>query len=143
MTLLIQGHRRPRGSAGRRAHHRHPEVSERLRAEAQTEEREYLDAVVKESLRVRPPLPIGARLVNRPSCSAGTSSPGTLVAACIWLLHHHEDLYPEPHRFRPERFLERPASQWTWIPFGGGHRTCIGGCLAMNEIKAVLRTLLG
>ena len=67
--------------------------------------------------------------------------PGTLIAPCIYLVHHREDIYPEPERFRPERFLEQPAGKYTWIPFGGGHRACLGGHFAMHEIKAVLRTL--
>lgn len=148
VTLMMQGHTSTATALAWALERitRHPEVWERLRAEGQDDpegEGEYLDAVVKESLRARPPLPIaGAREVSRPFQLGGYEIPaGTLVAACIWLLHQHEDLYPEPERFRPERFLERPASQWTWIPFGGGHRSCIGASLALTQMKIVLRTL--
>jgi cytochrome P450 len=65
-----------------------------------------------------------------------------LAAPCIYLVHHREDIYPEPHRFRPERFLERPAERSTWLPFGGGERGCLGASFALHEIKAVLRTLM-
>ena len=144
VTLLIQGHASTADGlcwAYERLM-RHPEVYERLRAEAQTESEEYLDAVVKETLRARPPLPIGTRLVNKPIVLGEYElEPGTLIAPCIYLVHHREDIYPEPHRFRPERFLEQPAGKYTWIPFAGGHRACLGGHFAMNEIKTVLRTL--
>jgi len=148
VTLMMQGHTSTATALAWALERitRHPEVFERLRAEAPDDEEasgEYLDAVVKESLRARPPLPIaGAREVSRPFQLGAYEIPaGTLVAACIWLLHQHEDLYPEPERFRPERFLERPATQWTWIPFGGGHRSCIGASLALMQMKIVLRTL--
>jgi len=67
--------------------------------------------------------------------------PGVAVAPCIHLMHRRGDVYPEPERFRPERFLERPADTYTWIPFGGGTRRCLGGAFAMFEMKTVLRTL--
>ncbi len=79
---------------------------------------------------MRPPLPIGTRLVNKPiALGEYELEPGTLIAPCIYLVHHREDIYPEPHRFRPERFLEQPAGKYTWIPFAGGHRACLGGAL--------------
>jgi len=147
VTLMMQGHTSTATALAWALERlvRHPAVLDRLRDEEGSVggDGEYLDAVVKESLRARPPLPIaGAREVSRPYQLGEYEIPAdTLVAACIWLLHQHEGLYPEPQRFRPERFLERPATQWTWIPFGGGHRHCIGASLALMQMKIVLRTL--
>jgi cytochrome P450 len=143
-TLLIQGHTST-GTALAWALERlmrHPDAFERLRAEGDTGSEDYLDAVVKETLRVRPPLPMVARRVHQ-SYRLGDYEleTGTLIAPCAYLLHRREDLYPEPGRFRPERFLEQPAGTYTWIPFGGGERHCIGRSFATYEIKAVLRTL--
>jgi cytochrome P450 len=91
---------------------------------------------------VRPPLPIAPRHVGEPYRLGEYELPvGTLVAPCIYLLHRREDLYPEPERFRPERFLEQPPGVYTWIPFGGGARRCVGRSFATTEIKVVLRTL--
>jgi cytochrome P450 len=67
---------------------------------------------------------------------------GILVAPSIYLLHRRPDVYPEPERFRPERFLEAPPGTYTWIPFGGGVRRCLGGAFAEYEMKAVLRELV-
>ena len=64
------------------------------------------------------------------------------VAPCIHLVHRREDVYPEPRAFRPERFLEQPAGTYTWIPFGGGVRRCLGGAFAMQEMKIVLEAIV-
>jgi cytochrome P450 len=68
---------------------------------------------------------------------------GVTVTPCIWLMHRRPDIYPEPERFRPERFLEQPAGTYTWIPFGGGVRRCLGASFAMFEMKQVLRAIAG
>jgi cytochrome P450 len=67
---------------------------------------------------------------------------GAAVAPCIYLVHRREDIYPEPGRFRPERFLEQPAGTYTWIPFGGGVRRCLGASFALFEMRQVLQTVL-
>jgi cytochrome P450 len=67
---------------------------------------------------------------------------GTVLNPCIYLIHHREDLYPDPKRFKPERFLERQFSPYEYLPFGGGNRRCIGMALAMMEMKLVLATIL-
>ena len=67
---------------------------------------------------------------------------GATVAPCIHLIHRREDVYPDPRAFRPERFLERPAGTYTWIPFGGGVRRCLGASFAQFEMKVVLRELV-
>jgi len=67
---------------------------------------------------------------------------GVNVAPCIHLVHRREDVYPAPARFRPERFLEQPAGTYTWIPFGGGTRRCLGASFALFELKTVLATIV-
>jgi cytochrome P450 len=145
VTLMIQGHASTADGLSWAMERlmRHPEAHERLRAELETGSDEYLDAVVKETLRDRPPLPIGTRITNeRYELGGYDLEPGTLIAPCIYLVHHHEGVYDEPHVFRPERFLEKPPGKYTWIPFAGGHRACLGGYFAMREMKVVLRTLM-
>jgi cytochrome P450 len=71
-----------------------------------------------------------------------TFDAGVNIAPSIYLLHRRPDLYPEPERFRPERFLERPAGTYEWIPFGGGTRRCLGASFALFEMKVVLSTIL-
>jgi len=144
VTLLMQGHMST-GTALAWAVERltrHPEILERLRAEIEGGSEEYLDAVITETLRVRPPVGLAMRMVKQPYEIGGYEvKPGMLLAPCIFMLHRRADLYPEPLQFRPERFLEQPPSTYTWIPFGGGQRHCIGRSFAMMEIKVVLRTL--
>jgi cytochrome P450 len=101
----------------------------------------YLEAVVKESLRVRPSLTIAPRLLLEPVEIAGRRVPaGVQVAACIWLALRREDLWPDAAAFRPERWLEGPRpNTLSWIPFGGGVRRCTGAPFAEMEMREVLR----
>lgn len=104
----------------------------------------YLDAVVHETLRLHPIAPDTPRLLARPFELAGYSLPaGVAVAPATALLHARPDVYPEPHAFRPERFLGAKFSPFQYTPFGGGHRRCLGSAFAMYELKIVLATLLG
>ena len=99
----------------------------------------YVEATVHEGMRVRPVVPIVVRMVRRPwQLGAYVVPAGTPVAVSIVALHHRADVYPEPFRFRPERFLERRPGTYTWIPFGGGIRRCLGAALAMAEQRVVL-----
>jgi cytochrome P450 len=144
VTLLMQGHMST-GTALAWALERltrHPAMLERLRAELESGSEEYLDAVINETLRLRPPVGLAMRMVKQPYEIGGYEvQPGMLLAPCILMLHRREDIYPNPLEFQPERFLDKPTGTYTWIPFGGGQRHCIGRSFATLEIKVVLRTL--
>ncbi len=116
---------------------RHPNVLARMREDDPA----YLDAVVKEVLRVRPALTIAPRLLRAPAEIRGWTLPaGVQVAACLWLAMRREDLWSQASAFRPERWLEDPApSPTAWIPFGGGVRRCAGAPFAEMEMREVLR----
>lgn len=102
-----------------------------------------LDAVCHETLRINPVSPTTARLLQRPLELMGHVVPaGTTVLTSIILLHAREELYPEPRRFEPERFLRRKFSPFEFIPFGGGGRRCLGAALALYEMKVVLAEVL-
>jgi cytochrome P450 family 135 len=104
-----------------------------------------VEAALKEALRLRPPIGFVERRVAEPFAVAGRVVPaGTELAPCIYLVHRRPDLYPEPRAFRPERFLERGGARetYTWLPFGGGVRRCLGASFAMFEMKVVLGTIL-
>ena len=123
---------------------RHPQVYARLRAEVNAGEQDvYLDAVVKEVMRLCPAAPIVVRRLLEPMELGGYEIPaGTTVAPCVHLVHRRPEIYPEPLRFRPERFLEQPAGTYTWIPFGGGVRRCLAAPYAQMLMKQVISTVL-
>jgi cytochrome P450 len=103
----------------------------------------YLDAVVKEVLRVRPVLSIAARRVAAPFEVAGhVLPPGVHVAPCIYLAHRRPEAWPEPTAFRPERFLGAAPAPGTYLPFGGGVRRCAGAPFAALELREVLRAVI-
>jgi unspecific monooxygenase len=103
---------------------------------------EYLDAAIRESMRLRTILPFVVRMTKQPFVAGGREyPPGVLLCPCSHLVHRKPDLYPEPERFRPERFLERKYAGHEWFPFGGGNRTCLGMAFALYEMKVVLSTL--
>jgi hypothetical protein len=104
----------------------------------------YLTATIQEILRHKSVLPaIEPRLVMRPIEIGGISyPPGVALIPCPYLLHHDPDIYPEPYVFRPERFLDQQPGTYTWIPFGGGRRRCLGASYAMLEMKIVVRSVL-
>jgi cytochrome P450 family 135 len=146
MTLLVAGHETTATSLAWAFERllRHPDKLERLRAEAVAgDSEEYLEAVIKEILRLRPVLPIVLRKLSQPMEFGGHTIPaGVAVVPCIHLIHRRDDIYPNPRAFAPERFLERPAGTYTWIPFGGGVRRCLGASFAQLEMKRVLQTVL-
>ena len=100
---------------------------------------EYLDAVLKEAMRLRPILPDVVRRVETPFRLGDFDLPvGAFVAPCIYLAHRREESYPEATRFRPERFLGTKPDPYAWLPFGGGNRRCVGMAFALYEMKIVL-----
>ena len=109
---------------------------------------DYLNATINEILRLRPVLPNAEpRLVKKPVEIGGVHyQPGVMLLANAYLVHHDPDIYPDPYAFRPERFLEREGGSapgtYTWIPFGGGRRRCLGASFALLEMKIALRAVL-
>jgi len=145
MTLLIAGHESTATMLAWAFERlvRHPGRLKRLREEAEDGGDEYADAVVKETLRLRPVLPVVLRELTEPMELGGHSLPaGTWVAPCGYLIHRRADIYPDPLAFRPERFVGSRAGTYEWIPFGGGVRRCAGAAFAQLEMKQVLQTVV-
>jgi len=145
ITLLVAGHETTATALAWTfdALFRHPHVLARLRDELAGGDEKYLSAVVDESLRVRPIVPEVGRRLGAPLGINGYSLPaGTDVFAAVQLAHRRADLFPDPLAFRPERFLEDSPSTYTWIPFGGGTRRCLGAAFAQFEMRCVLATVL-
>lgn len=146
VTLLLAGHETTATAVAWAVERlvRHPEKLRRLQAEiAAGESEEYLNAVVNETLRVRPVVPIVVRLLKQ-SMDVGiyTLPAETRVAPSIYLTNRNARVYEQPAEFRPERFLGTSPETFSWIPFGGGIRRCIGASFALLEMKLMLRTML-
>ena len=146
MTLLVAGHETTATALAWSLEllGRHPDVLDRLLADERSGGGEYLDAVIKETLRLRPVVPAVVRRLQAPMEFGGWELPaGAHIAPSIYLLHRRPDLYHEPLAFRPERFLgdDQPGT-YEWIPFGGGVRRCLGASFAMYEMRIVLREAL-
>jgi cytochrome P450 len=120
---------------------RSPEVMSRLQDNLAQGSDEYLDAVVKEVLRLRPVVPVLARKVREEVALNGHVIPGgSVLMVSIYLLHRDPALHPDPTEFRPERFLDGESEPW--MPFGGGVRRCLGASFAQLEMKVVIREVL-
>jgi cytochrome P450 len=121
-----------------------PAVRERATVAARDDDGQYLGALVKEVLRIRPPIPVAAgRVLNEPFAIGPHSIPaGTLILIDAWGVHHDPELHPDPERFEPERFLADAPESYAWLAFGGGAHRCIGAALAELEIKVALATML-
>ena len=140
MTLLVAGHETTATALAWALERlvRHPNALERLREG----DDEYADAVVKETLRLRSPIAIVLRRLREPMEIGGHLLPaGVNLVPCIYLMHRRADIYPDPLAFRPERFLEGQGGTYTWIPFGGGVRRCLGASFAQLEMRIALQTL--
>jgi len=145
LTLLVAGHETTATSLAWAIERlsRHPEKLERLRGEVEAGTDEYLTATIQETLRLRPVISIVLRRLTEPVEIGGYELPaGVSVAPSVYLVHRNPEIYPEPERFRPERFLDNPPGTYTWIPFGGGVRRCLGAAFAQFEMAVVLRELV-
>ena len=145
MTLLVAGHETTATSLAWAFDllFRRPDAMERLREETEAGEEAYLDAVIAETLRLRPVVPFTGRLLREPATMGGHELPaGAVVLAGIYLAHMRDDVYPQARSFRPERFLEGAPETYSWVPFGGGTRRCLGAAFAQFEMKVALRTIL-
>jgi cytochrome P450 len=145
ITLLVAGHETTATSISWAfdllLHH--PDKLARLREEIAAGSDEYLDAVIKETLRIRPVVPGVVRKLKEPLELRGYEIPaGTRVAPNIYLTHMNPAVFPEPRQFLPERFLDNGADTYSWIPFGGGIRRCLGASFAMYEMKVVIPAIL-
>jgi cytochrome P450 family 135 len=145
VTLLVAGHETTATALAWAVERltRHPDKLERLTDEVRAGETAYLDAVVTETLRLRPVLSVVARRLTESVQIGGFELPaGITLTPSIYLVHRRPDVYPDAERFVPERFLENPPGTYTWIPFGGGVRRCLGAAFAQFEMRTVLSELV-
>lgn len=156
MTLMLAGHETTASAIAWSLYwvHRYPKIKAKLEAEIVSLGKDpdpmeiaklpYLDAVCKETLRIYPIAMLTfPRVVQKPMELMGYKlEVGQILMGCIYLLHQREEVYPEPTKFKPERFLEREFSAYEFFPFGGGKRRCIGEALAQLEMKLVLATII-
>jgi cytochrome P450 len=142
MTALVAGHETTASQLAwafeRLA--REPAIVGRLRADPN----EYLTATLHEIMRLRPVLPNAEPRLTKQPVKIGEFEypPGVLLLASAYLVHHDPAIYPEPYAFRPERFLDNAPGTYTWIPFGGGRRRCLGASFALQEMKIVIRAVV-
>ena len=146
LTLVLAGHETTANSLAWAFERllRTPAAYDRLRETARSgaDPDGYLEATIHEAMRARPVVPIIGRVVKRPWRLGDYVVPAeTEVLASILLVHHRDDVYPDPFAFRPERFVGVKPGTYTWIPFGGGIRRCLGAALAMAEQRVVLEAI--
>ena len=145
LTLLVAGHETTATALSWAVERlsRHPDKLGRLREEVEAGEDAYLTATIQETLRLRPVVSIVLRRLTEAVEIGGYEIPaGTSVAPCVYLVHANPDIYPDPLRFLPERFIDNPPGTYTWIPFGGGVRRCLGASFAQFEMAVVLEELV-
>jgi len=156
VTLLVAGHETTATALAWtiRLLLEHPDAFERARGEVDTEldgeigadglqALPWLDAVIRESLRLRPVVPMVGRVLQVPMTFRGFRLPaGAAIAPSIWLTHRNPAVYEDPLAFRPERFVDEKPNPYAWLPFGGGIRRCLGQAFALIEMKVVLATML-
>ena len=147
LTLVLAGHETTANSLAWSFERllRNPESYARLRELVRSDDEgadDYVEATIHEGMRVRPVIPMIVRMVNRRWQLGDYVVPArTPVAVNIVAVHHREDVYPDPFRFAPERFVGHKPGTYTWIPFGGGIRRCLGATLAMAEQRVVLKAI--
>jgi len=157
LTLLLAGHETTAASLSWVIYRllANPEVAERARQETvevtgtgpvrpeHVGRLRYLDAVLKETMRLDPVIPNAGRALQADVTLSGRELPaGVVVAPCIYLAHRRADSWPEPLRFNPERFMGGRADPYAFFPFGGGTRRCIGAAFAIYQMKIVLAEIL-
>jgi cytochrome P450 len=146
VTLLVAGHETTATALAWALERlvRHPDALQRLTDEVRAGEGdEYVDGVIKETLRLRPVIPFVGRKLSEPQTIAGYDLPaGARVAPSIHLMHRREDIYPDPTAFKPERWLGVRANPYTYLPFGGGVRRCLGASFAETEMRVVLDAIV-
>jgi cytochrome P450 len=146
LTLVLAGHETTANTIAWAFERllRHPDTYERLRDAVRSDNDSadqggYLEATIHEAMRVRPVVPvIGRRATVRWQFGDVVASKGSRILVAIVLTHHRPDIYPDPYRFNPDRFLGVKPSTSEWLPFGGGSRRCLGAALAMEEMRIVL-----
>jgi cytochrome P450 len=146
VTLLLAGHETTATSVAWAVERlvRHPAKLRRLQEEIESGGEEYMTAVINETLRVRPVVPIVVRLLQEELQVGSYRLPaGTRVVPSIYLTNRNPRVYDAAEEFRPERFLEDGPETFSWIPFGGGIRRCIGASFAQLEMRLILQTVLG
>ena len=147
LTMLVAGHETTASTlawAFERLQ-RHPHALGRLRDEVDSgDDDAYLTATIQETLRRRPVLPNAAPRLVKKEIEIGdwTYPPDVALIPNGYLIHHDPEIYDDPYAFRPERFLDESPGTYTWIPFGGGRRRCIGASFAMVEMKIVMSAVL-
>jgi cytochrome P450 len=146
VTLLVAGHETTATALAWALERlvRHPRALQRLTDEVRGGEGdEYVDGVIRETLRLRPVIPFVGRKLSEPQTIGGWDIPaGARVAPSIHLVHRREDIYPEANAFRPERWLGTRPNPYTFLPFGGGVRRCLGASFAETEMRAVLAEIV-
>jgi cytochrome P450 len=145
LTLLIAGHETTATALSWAVERlvRHPEQMARLTDSVDAGYTEYVDAVIKETLRLRPVLPFAVRELQQDTVVGGWHYPaGTWLAPAIYLVHRRPDVYPDPLEFQPQRWLGVRPNPYEFFPFGGGVRRCIGAAFAETEMRAVLTAIV-
>jgi cytochrome P450 len=146
VTLLVAGHETTATALAWALERltRHPAALERLTEEVRADEGdEYVDGVIRETLRLRPVIPFVGRKLSEPQTIGAWDIPaGARVAPSIHLMHRREDIYPDANAFRPERWLGARPNPYTFLPFGGGVRRCLGASFAETEMRAVLGAIV-
>lgn len=144
VTMMVAGHETTAHTLGWAVERlrRHPELLDRLVEEADEGGKTLREATIREVQRTRPVIPFAGRLARKPFELGGYRLPvGTRVLLAACLTHYDPDLFPHPECFDPDRFLDTVPDTYSWIPFGGGIRRCIGATFAHMEMDIVLRTL--
>ena len=149
MALLLAGHETTANALAwtferlLRTPEAYADLRDAVRSGDEARGAEYIEATIHEGMRVRPVIPMIVRMVQRPWRFGEYVLPAhTATGVSILALHHRTDIYPEPNAFRPERFLGRKPGTYTWIPFGGGIRRCLGATLAMAEQRVVIEAIM-